>query len=321
MGTAAHLVLHADDEAVAAEALDRAEGEARAIESRFSRFLDTSELSSLNAADGSWFEASSELRAVLALAQDLHRETAGLFDPAILPALERAGYDTSFEHVAPREEPLPAARREGSFTVEIVGDRVRLGPGLRIDLGGIVKGWAADRIADDLAAHGPALVDLGGDCALRGDPPEGCWIVAIERSDHAGLTGPVDPADAADAAQPGGEQLSLLGLGPGAVATSGTNRRRWRTSDRWSHHLIDPRTGASAATDLVQVTALHSSAAQAEVWAKAALIAGGAAAMALVERVPGLELVIVPSVGTPLASAGAVAAAVRGSRHGEVARA
>ena len=304
MGTGARLVLHAAGGSDVAGALARAEDAARAIESRFSRFIETSELSRLNASNGSWFDASPELRAVLALALDLHRETDGLFDPAILPALERAGYDTSFEHLAPQAElTAEPPRREEHFDVEIAGDRVRLAPGLRIDLGGIVKGWTADRLADELARHGAALVDLGGDCALRGEPPEGRWVVAVERPDRSG------------------EPLASLALRSGGVATSGTNRRRWRTGDRWAHHLIDPRTGAPAETDLAQVTALHPSAARAEVWAKTALVAGSIAAMALAGRVAGLELVLVPNTGVPLATAGAVAAATDGIRHGEVTRA
>ena len=303
MGTDARLLLHAADGAAAADALRAAEDEVRAIESRFSRFLETSELSHLNAAGGAWFDASPELREVLALAKELHVESDRLFDPAILPALESAGYDTSFERIAPRAEPTAVRSPGRSFDVEIDGDRVRLAPGLRIDLGGIVKGWAADRLADALCVHGPALVDLGGDCALRGDPPEGRWIIAVERPDRSG------------------EPLSVLALGPGGVATSGTNRRRWRTGDGWSHHVIDPRTGAPADTDLDQVTALHPSAASAEVWAKSALIAGTNAAMALHGRVADLELVLVPTAGVPLATAGAVAAAAEGTRYGEVTRA
>lgn len=304
MGTDGRLVLYASDPLVAAGALDRAEARIRAIDARFSRFLDTSELSLLNAAAGHWFTASLELREVLALALELHRETDAIFDPAILPALERAGYDTSFERIAPRPDAPPTvADREPSFDVEIAGDRVRLAPGLRIDLGGIVKGWAADRIADELSSEGPALVDLGGDCALRGEPPEGRWIIAIERPDRAT------------------ETLATLALGPGGLATSGTNRRRWRTGDRWAHHLIDPRTGAPAETDLVQVTAMHPWAAWAEVWAKTALVLGAAAAMARSGRVPGLELVLVPIDGAPLATAGAVEAATEGSRYGSAARA
>ncbi|MHB8632102.1 MAG: FAD:protein FMN transferase, partial [Candidatus Limnocylindria bacterium] len=277
MGTDARIVLHAADDSTAVAALERAEIGARAIESRFSRFIETSELSRLNAAGGAWCDASAELREVLALASELHRETEGLFDPAILPALERAGYDMTFERVAQRVMPASVApRRERPFDVAIAGDRVRLGPGLRIDLGGIVKGWAADRLADELATCGPALVDLGGDCALRGEPPEGRWIVAVERPDRSA------------------EPLAQLALGPGGVATSGTNRRRWRSGERWSHHLVDPRTGGPAETDLDQVTALHPSAARAEVWAKTALVAGSVAAQALAGRVAGLELMLVP---------------------------
>ena len=87
---------------------------------------------------------------------------------------------------------------------------------MRLDLGGIGKGFAAERVAELLALTGPSLVSAGGDVAVRGVPTEGTWAVAVDDT----LT---------------------LGLTRGGLATSGRDRRRWRRGGVEQHHLIDPR--------------------------------------------------------------------------------
>ena len=113
---------------------------------------------------------------------------------------------------------------------------------MRLDLGGIAKGYAVDRAAELLAPAGPCLVNAGGDLAVRG----GAWPVGVEH-------------------------LTLL-LERGAIATSGRDRRRWTRDGREHHHLIDPRTGAPADTPLLRATVVAASAAEAEVLAKAVFL-------------------------------------------------
>ena len=257
MNTGIRLLLY---EAVSdARALDLAERDIRAQEARFSRFLPDSELSQLNRAAGRWVTPSAEMLEVLTLARMLHRETGGLFNPGVLPALEWSGYDRSFERL-PADRPAPRApllTAIGIEALELDGDRVRVPAGCRLDLGGIVKGWTADRVADTLADVGPVLVDLGGDIAVRGRTPEGAWRIAIESPDGRCL-------------------LTTLAVDEGGVATSGTVRRRWRTGHTVQHHIIDPRTGAAARSDVLQAVVLTDRAVHADVWAKAAVILGRA---------------------------------------------
>src|SRR5512136_1372701 len=114
----------------------------QACESRFSRFTEASELSALNRSAGEWFQASSELFSVVKLAQRFFHLTRGLFDPSILPDLERAGYDRSLELLRD-EDPTPLfesllASEHPSFS-EIDLDEseqtIQLPPGMAIDLG------------------------------------------------------------------------------------------------------------------------------------------------------------------------------------------
>jgi thiamine biosynthesis lipoprotein len=135
-------------------------------------------------------------------------------------------------------------------------------PGLRFDLDGVAKGWIADRALALLGRHPGAIVDADGDVALRVAPGDRVTV---------GVGDPRDPeANLAILA------LEAPAMAPAAfgIATSGISIHRWEDDGRESHHLIDPRTGAPAATDVVQATAIAGSAKVAEALAKTAVILG-----------------------------------------------
>jgi len=120
-----------------------------------------------------------------------------------------------------------------------------LAPGAALDLGGIAKGALADILIDELGDN--AVCNLGGDLGVRGAGPEGDgW--------HIGLC-----------------DGSLVALRDSAVCTSGISKRRWGHS---MHHLIDPRTGMPAKTDLAEVSVVTDSALRGEVYAKTAVLLG-----------------------------------------------
>jgi thiamine biosynthesis lipoprotein len=250
MGTTIELLLDAEG---ADDALDAAEAEFERLEQVMTRFRPDSELSQLNR-DGV-IHGSRDLVDVVELALAARERTGGRFDPTVHDALAAAGYDRTFDEVPPEGEcpasPPPACG--GAVLVD--GLRIEVEPGFRLDLGGIGKGFAAERVAELLALRGPCLVNAGGDVAVRGIPPAGAWAVAVD--DH--LT---------------------LGLERGGLATSGRDRRRWQRGATEQHHLIDPATGLPAHTDLVRVTAAGTSAVDAEVLAKLMFLAGSARAEA-----------------------------------------
>jgi thiamine biosynthesis lipoprotein len=132
---------------------------------------------------------------------------------------------------------------------------------VRLDLGGIGKGYAADLVAVALRDGGAAgvCVNLGGDLRVTGEPPDGApaWVIAVR-----------DPS--------GGERFGNLALLEGGVATSTRLRRAWRRAGRDLHHLLDPASGEPAARGLTSVTVLAAEAWWAEVLAKAAFVAGSA---------------------------------------------
>ena len=250
MGTTVELLVDAVD---AGRELDEVEREFERLEQTMSRFRPDSELSRLNR-DGH-IDASPDLARVVELALAARQATGGRFDPTVHDALVGAGYDRTFAEVPADTGDAPAHALCGG-RIELDGSRISLAPGVRIDLGGIGKGYAAERAAEVLAHAGPCLVSAGGDVAVRGVPAEsGVWPVGLEE-------GPV------------------LGLARGGLATSGRDRRHWRRGGHEQHHLIDPATGRPAVTDIVRLTVVAEDAVAAEVLATSLFLAGSAEVLA-----------------------------------------
>lgn len=269
------------------DALAAARSFIEGAERRFSRFLPESELSALNASAGDWQDISKDLLEILLACAAFHGETDGLFDPAILPALKNAGYDKSMVEiratgVSPRSGvPQPPRSRFGEIKIDSTRQRVRLAPGMQIDLGGIAKGWIVERAARLLAEWSmPCAVSAGGDMVFRGYPTDGrAWRVNIED--------PLDP------------ERAILGLrlGPCAVATSSVTKRTWVQAGHLRHHLIDPRTGEPAAGNGLSVTVVADSLVTAEVYAKALLIGGQQEYSGRASQRPDLSYYVVGSDG------------------------
>jgi FAD:protein FMN transferase len=259
MGTSAHVVVVGDRPDAR---IEHAAHRLHALERKWSRFIETSEVSRLNAFAGEHVVVSSETLQLVRHAVDGWRATGGRFDPTVLPALVALGYDRDFAQVAahPRSSApptaVPAPGCDGIECDEYVGT-VTLPPGVAFDPGGIGKGFAADLACAELVDSGAkgALVNVGGDLRARGEPPTGdAWDVAL-----------ADPA-AAD------REVARVALVDGAVATSSRARRRWRTNGRDVHHLVDPRTGLPARTRHATVSVIAGAAWWAEVVSKAVLV-------------------------------------------------
>ena len=144
MGTACTVSVTAReaDRLRARQALVAASTEVEACERALSRFDPASDLSRLNAASGEWVEIDRRLERALRAALRLREETAGRFDPTILPALVAAGYDRSFEQLAERPARAAAGWQAGA-EIELTPGRARIERGAAVDLGGIGKGFSA----------------------------------------------------------------------------------------------------------------------------------------------------------------------------------
>jgi thiamine biosynthesis lipoprotein len=234
------------------------------VEQELSRFRSASGVSRLNQAGGRGPQPVSPLLwTVLMSALEAADDSGGIYDPTLLRNLERIGYDRSFEAIGGRStaEAITDVPSFGSWR-RVRSDRaarsVSLPPDLALDFGGIAKGWTVDRVALALAPLGPVLVDAGGDLRVIGTVDGEDWPIAVQN--------PFEPE----------RDRAIVRLSDGGLATSSIGGRRWQRGDRTLHHVIDPRTGTAAQSDLHSVTVRAPTAMMADVAAKVVLVLGSA---------------------------------------------
>jgi thiamine biosynthesis lipoprotein len=213
---------------------------------------------------------SDRLAIAVDRALDLHWLTAGLFDPTVHDRLVELGYDRTFNRVVKDgdDDVTPGRPALGVAGVERDGSHIRLPLGVRLDLGGIGKGLAADLLAEGMLDRGArsACVSLGGDIRAAGVTPEGRgWQVPVQ--------------------DPWGSDViaGIVPLADAAIVTSTTLIRTWRRKGRRIHHLIDPRSGEPATSDVVAAVVVAPEAWLAEGLAKAAIVAGSREAFPMLE--------------------------------------
>jgi len=234
MGTIADLAVAHRDERQAYAALDAAIARLQDVERVMTRFTTTSEVGRVNASLGTEaVHVSAETGRVLRVALDLADATDGAFDPCLGRAIEL--WDVSHRREPPSERewrPLVGRRLYRALDVDTWRGQpaVRVtDPDVRVDLGGIAKGYGVDEAVRVLRDHGigHAVVDVGGDlyalgASVDGDP----WLV--------GIRSPERPS----------QLLTTIQVRDAAVATSGTYLAYFEYRGRRYHHLLDPATAA-----------------------------------------------------------------------------
>lgn len=239
------------------------------LERRWSRFLDTSEISALNRAPGCVTLVSEATYTLIDYAVRAQDSTKGLFNPLMLRQLETHGYERSWEAGTPLPDGgsvTPATHEPIVLYPEI--SAVRLPEGTRFDPGGIGKGLAVDLAIEFCMSSGAesASVEIGGDLRVYGSPWYGSeWRI--------GVANPFDPST----------DIATFTPTAGAVTTSSTLKRSWVSGEQQFHHLLDPRTGWPSDTDVVAVTTCSEMAWWSEVAAKSAIIAGSSQAVSVLE--------------------------------------
>lgn len=230
------------------------------IDQTFSRFRPDSELERLHGAGAGAHRVSPLFVELLEQALLASRSTDGLFDPTVRDALEAAGYDRSIEDIEAYgpgpARPPEAAGRWTEIDVDSRRCTVSLPDGVRLDFGGIGKGFAVDyTLRRMIGIDCGVMLSAGGDLAVAGPAPEDGWICGISTTADA----PVED--------------SVL-LRRGAIATSGIGRRSWIRDSTQLHHLIDPRLNAPAESPWTFVTVVAATCVAADVAAKVAWLKG-----------------------------------------------
>jgi|SRR5579864_579855 len=225
--------------------LVEAEHWVRSMGARLTRFSEQSEVGRLNAAAGRWCAIGPQLESLLGESLRAYEMSGGLVNVAVLPSMLAIGYARPLSEGRPVAAATVEARPAPALpaVLSIRPGSARLEAGAGIDLGGIAKGWMADRLVELLGPN--SLANLGGDLMSVGAGPHGDgWPVSL-----AGTT---------------------LLLHDQGAATSSVRRRRWCGV----HHLIDPRTGLPSSAGLEEVSVVAASGLEAEIVAKTALLIG-----------------------------------------------
>ena len=212
-------------------------------------------------ATGAWFSANPSVLPLVTRARELSAASGGLFNPALGNLIRLWGFQADAPPAAPPEPEAVAALLRDLPTmadIEIRGVRMRgHHPALRLDLGGMAKGWAVDRISENLKRLGVknAIVNAGGDLRAFGRAGDRPWRIGIRHPRRAGAI------------------ASVTIEGDEAVFTSGDYERYFEYRGRRYHHILDPRTGYPA-TGTRSVTVIHHDGALADAAATALFVAG-----------------------------------------------
>lgn len=225
-----------------------AEEEVRRLDALLSRTSGSSEISMLNGAGGEMVPVGAEICTLIQTAGDFTEATGGAFDITIAPVVSAWGFTTDSYQVPDREALQTLLESVGMEHVHLSGGSARLDPGTMIDLGGIAKGYTADRVAEIFQEHAVprGKVELGGNILVIGDKPDGtAWRVGVQDPKHP------DEADGL---------VCVLNLTDAFAVTSGSYQRYFEQDGKRYHHIIDPATGCPADSGLTSVTVVADSA-------------------------------------------------------------
>jgi FAD:protein FMN transferase len=296
MGTRCYVQLWADDPDKGNAAIDAVMAELRRIDDLMSHYKPESQLSQINQyGNERAVQVDKELFDLIKLSTHFSEITEGAFDITYASV----GYLYNYpQHIHPTEAQIRAALPAVNWRNLILDEAhhtVRFGhPGMRIDLGGIGKGYAVDRGIDILKARGVqrALVTAGGDSRIIGDRMGRPWLVAIRHPDNPSKV------------------VTRIPLSDAAVSTSGDYERYFDEDGVRYHHIIDPHTGHSA-SKVRSATVIGPTATQTDGMSKTAFVLGAEKALEIINRMPEYDAVFVLPDGKMLYSNGLRPAASR----------
>lgn len=249
------------------------------LEDLFSRFVPESEVSAINRQAGQWVQVSPLTLELVELGLEMGQITGGAFDITIGAVLDLWGFGSDLRRL-PGEEELDRALATVDFTqveVDRENSAVRIPEGAVLDLGGIAKGFIVDQGTKILREAGVerALINAGGDISVVGRRPD-------DRPWRVGVQDPDQPSSI----------RYIMPLDDRSVVTSGDYQRYFMVGNERYHHIIDPSTGYPA-RGLRSVTIVGDNPAVCDAISTAVFVLGWDEGRALVERLPGIEAIMI----------------------------
>lgn len=233
----------------------------REIENEMSKTINTSDVGKLNASQGQTVQISSDTVQVLMASLAEAEKTDGAFNPALGNVITAWGFGTDSVRVPDDQEltALLAATDYRKVTVEPADNTANTG-GTQIDLGGAVKGYALDRIAENLQQNNieSAVISLGGSIYAKGTKPDGSSYKIGIRDPYSGEN----------------DYMGTILLEGKFVSTSGIYERGFEKDGVWYHHIIDPKTGYPADNGIESVTVVADSGILSDIYSTALFVMG-----------------------------------------------
>ncbi len=257
---------------------------AKFYERKFSRFINNSELTILN--NKKQIIASKEFLEVYSVSQFLHKITKGKFNS--LMQVAEIGYDKSFEKLH-KNKSIQSRKTDYDINVEQIvfkDNKIILGKTQKLDFNGFLKGYVVQKISQSIKSDNGFIINIGGDMYIKGvDQNQKKFIVEI-----------VHPLDQS-------KNISFS-IKDRALCTSGTYKRKWKTTAGKKHHILNATTRDSAKTNLLSASIIHSNGAKADALATLAISLGNKRAEEFLKNQENLEYVLINTKGDIITSKG-----------------
>lgn len=253
------------------------------VNDQMSTYRPNSEISRFNAhASTEPFPVSREFAAVVTKALDVGKATDGAYDITIDPLINLWGFDRKGRRETPpsAQEIEVARAHTGLSLVRVDGAQlVKLDPQVTINLGGIAAGWAVDELATLVQQRGfhDFMIEVTGEVRAKGRNAKGApWRIGVKVPD-------IDSS----------EVVAAVPVDDRSLTTSGSYHNFFEVKNKRYHHILDPKTGAPADTDLVSVTVMYADAVTADGYDTPFIILGEERSREIVARTPGMAALFI----------------------------
>ena len=270
---------------------DQAHEACRRYDALLSRTREGSDVWNINHAEGQPVQVSDDTIRILETAVRISELSEGAFDVTVAPASVLWDFHSD-EHIGPEADAVEQAAALIDYRkIQIDGNMVTLPAGMMIDLGGIAKGYIADRVKAYLESRGVkhAILSFGGNIVTIGTKQDGSeWKIGIQDID-----------------KPTGDSMLVSRSSGGSTVTSGIYERGFDLDGVRYHHLLSSETGWPVQNELASVTIFSDSSMEGDALSTAAFVLGTEDGMKLIESLNGIEAVFIRRDRTVIYSTGA----------------
>ncbi len=287
LDTVITLTAYTENEQVLKDAME----ECGRYEQMLSRTAEGSDVWRINHAEGNPVEVTDDTIAILQCAAKISELSGGAFDVTIAPVSTIWDFTSGNAALPDAEEIAKAAELVDYTKLELEGNTVKLPAGMMIDLGGIAKGYIADRVKAYLESRGVkhAILSFGGNIVAIGTKQDGSeWKIGIQDIDR-----------------PTGDSMLVSRSSGGSTVTSGIYERGFDLDGVRYHHLLSSKTGWPVQNELASVTIFSDSSMEGDALSTAAFVLGTEDGMKLIESLNGIEAVFIRRDRTVIYSTGA----------------